>query len=281
MRRRPGLLPGPRLPRHVRPRVPRGPARRGPARRVPPGEVARRPAACRRTRTRASCRDFWQFPTVSMGIGPINAIYQAQQAKYLHQPRHQGRLRPAGLGVPRRRRDGRGRVPRPAAGRGERRPRQPELRHQLQPAAPRRSGPRQRQDHPGARGVLPRCRLERHQGRLGPRVGRPARPRHRGRAAQPDEPDAGRRLPDVQGRERRLRPRELLRARPAGARSSSRTTPTTRSGTSSAAATTTARSTPRSRPRPSTRASRPSSSRRRSRATASARASRAATRPTR
>ena len=27
--------------------------------------------------------DFWQFPTVSMGLGPINAIYQAQVAKYL------------------------------------------------------------------------------------------------------------------------------------------------------------------------------------------------------
>jgi len=27
--------------------------------------------------------DFWQFPTVSMGIGPINAIYQAQFNKYL------------------------------------------------------------------------------------------------------------------------------------------------------------------------------------------------------
>ncbi|MGT2426858.1 pyruvate dehydrogenase (acetyl-transferring), homodimeric type [Amnibacterium kyonggiense] len=27
--------------------------------------------------------EFWQFPTVSMGIGPINAIYQAQVAKYL------------------------------------------------------------------------------------------------------------------------------------------------------------------------------------------------------
>ncbi len=26
---------------------------------------------------------FWQFPTVSMGLGPINAIYQAQAAKYL------------------------------------------------------------------------------------------------------------------------------------------------------------------------------------------------------
>jgi pyruvate dehydrogenase E1 component len=27
---------------------------------------------------------FWQFPTVSMGIGPINAIYQARFNKYLH-----------------------------------------------------------------------------------------------------------------------------------------------------------------------------------------------------
>ena len=27
--------------------------------------------------------DFWQFPTVSMGIGPINAIWQAQSNKYL------------------------------------------------------------------------------------------------------------------------------------------------------------------------------------------------------
>jgi pyruvate dehydrogenase E1 component len=28
-------------------------------------------------------KDFWQFPTVSMGLGPINAIYQAQSNKYL------------------------------------------------------------------------------------------------------------------------------------------------------------------------------------------------------
>ena len=28
--------------------------------------------------------DFWQFPTVSMGLGPINAIYQAQMNRYLH-----------------------------------------------------------------------------------------------------------------------------------------------------------------------------------------------------
>ncbi|GHG44243.1 pyruvate dehydrogenase E1 component [Sinomonas cellulolyticus] len=28
--------------------------------------------------------EFWEFPTVSMGIGPMNAIYQAQTNRYLH-----------------------------------------------------------------------------------------------------------------------------------------------------------------------------------------------------
>ncbi|PID51355.1 MAG: pyruvate dehydrogenase (acetyl-transferring), homodimeric type [Pasteurellales bacterium] len=28
--------------------------------------------------------EFWQFPTVSMGLGPVNAIYQARFLKYLH-----------------------------------------------------------------------------------------------------------------------------------------------------------------------------------------------------
>ncbi|MGY6089217.1 pyruvate dehydrogenase (acetyl-transferring), homodimeric type [Avibacterium paragallinarum] len=28
--------------------------------------------------------EFWQFPTVSMGLGPLNAIYQARFLKYLH-----------------------------------------------------------------------------------------------------------------------------------------------------------------------------------------------------
>lgn len=31
-----------------------------------------------------SMPEFWEFPTVSMGIGPLNAIYQARFAKYLH-----------------------------------------------------------------------------------------------------------------------------------------------------------------------------------------------------
>ena len=28
--------------------------------------------------------NFWEFPTVSMGIGPINSIYQARFNRYLH-----------------------------------------------------------------------------------------------------------------------------------------------------------------------------------------------------
>src|SRR3712207_3376598 len=28
--------------------------------------------------------DFWEFPTVSMGLGPINAVYQARFNRYLH-----------------------------------------------------------------------------------------------------------------------------------------------------------------------------------------------------
>src|SRR5207237_10734091 len=28
--------------------------------------------------------DFWEFPTVSMGLGPISAIYQARFNRYLH-----------------------------------------------------------------------------------------------------------------------------------------------------------------------------------------------------
>ena len=32
--------------------------------------------------------EFWQFPTVSMGLGPLMAIYQARFLKYLSLPRH-------------------------------------------------------------------------------------------------------------------------------------------------------------------------------------------------
>ena len=51
--------------------------------------------------------EFWQFPTVSMGLGPMMAIYQARFMRYLeHRGTHAG---PGSqdLVLPRRRRDGR------------------------------------------------------------------------------------------------------------------------------------------------------------------------------
>ena len=81
---------------HLRARVPRRPAQRGAAR-----------AASARRSAGAGSRpyphpwlmpDFWQFPTVSMGLGPIMAIYQARFMKYLQQPRPGRRRRAARSG---------------------------------------------------------------------------------------------------------------------------------------------------------------------------------------
>ena len=151
--------------RHLRARLRRGPPHRGAAAQLPPGEST----------ARASpsyphpwlMPDFWQFPTVSMGLGPLMAIYQARFLKYLRtaaSPRPTDRKVWAFLGDGEMRRAG---VARRDLAWRPRAPRQPDLRHQLQPAAPRRAGARQRQDHPGARGRLPRRRLERDQGRVG------------------------------------------------------------------------------------------------------------------
>ncbi len=162
--------------------------------------------------------DFWEYPTVSMGLGPIAALYHARFNRYLQNRQiddtSQSRVwcfmgdgecdEPESLG---RHLDGR---PRAA--------RQPDLRHQLQPAAPRRPGPRQRQDHPGAGGELPRRRVERHQGHLGLEVGRAAGQGQGRRAHQQDEHDGRRPVPALLRGVRRVHPRPLLRARPAAAR---------------------------------------------------------------
>ena len=188
-----------------------------------------------------------------MGIGPDQRDLPGAVQSLPPEPRPRGHVGVAGLGVPRRRRDGRARGDGRAVARRARGARQPDLRRQLQPAAPRRSRPRQRQDHPGAGGALPRRRLERDQGHLGPRVGRAARPRRRWRPRREDEQHARRRVAEVLGRRRRVHPRALLRARPAAA--PARRAPVRRRPrpSSAAAATTTARSSPRTRRRPSTR----------------------------
>ncbi len=51
--------------------------------------------------------DFWEFPTVSMGLGPLAAVYQARFNRYLHGAGHQGHQPQPRVGLPRRRRDGR------------------------------------------------------------------------------------------------------------------------------------------------------------------------------
>ncbi|CAA9479834.1 MAG: Pyruvate dehydrogenase E1 component, partial [uncultured Solirubrobacteraceae bacterium] len=118
-----------------------------------------------------------------------------------------------GVGVHGRRRDGRARVDGRDLPRRPREARQPDLRRQLQPATPRRPGPRQREDHPGARDGLPRRGVERHQGHLGLALGPAPRLRPRRPAAPPDGGGRRRRLPDLQVALGRVRPRALLRRR--------------------------------------------------------------------
>ena len=226
--------------------------------------------------------EFWEFPTVSMGLGPLAAVYQARFNRYLLQPAH--RSTPSGSRVWCFVGDGEFDEPETRAGLSLAAREQLDnldLRRELQPAAPRRPGARQRQDHPGARGRVPGQRLERHQGHLGLAVGRAARPRRRRRARQQDEHDTRRRVPEVRDRVGGLHPGALLRPRPPPARA--RRAPERRGARRRcrAAATTTASSTPPTRRRPSTPARRRRSSPRPSRAGRSAPRSRRATPPTR
>ena len=189
---RSGLHPGPRLPRHLRPRLPGGPA----------GRRTGSTASARSSRHGGPGHGLPSLPAPAADarlLGVPHRLDGARPDERDHagpvQPvpgrarvhRHE---RPARVGLPGRRRDGRAGVPRPDPHRRGRGPGQPDLRRQLQPAAARRPGARQREDHPGAGVVLPRRGLERHQGDLGPRVGRSAARRPRRRAGQPHEHDA-------------------------------------------------------------------------------------------
>ena len=159
--------------------------------------------------------DFWEFPTVSMGLGPIERDLPGADQPYLH---HRGIKDTSDQHVWAFLGDGEMDEPESRgllAVAGPRGPRQPDLRHQLQPAAPRRPGARQRQDHPGAGGFFRGAGWNVIKVIWGREWDPLLAADTRRRARQPDEQDAGRRLPDVQGRGRRVRPRELLRPRPA------------------------------------------------------------------
>ena len=182
--------------------------------------------------------EFWQFPTVSMGLGPIMSIYQAKFLRYLED---RGLAKTAGRKVWCFIGDGETDEPESlgsiaVAGAGE--ARQPDLRGELQPPAPGRAGARQRQDHPGAGVQLPRRRLARDQGDLGinwdPLLARD----DDGAPAPGDAGMRGRRLPGVQVARRRVRAQGVLRPLSGDGRAWWPTGPTSRSGRSPAADTT-------------------------------------------
>ena len=109
---------------------------------------------------------FWEFPTVSMGLAPIMAIYQARFNRYLEDRGIKGT---SGQRVWAYLGDGECDEPETlgAITLAARTTGQPGVRDQLQSPAARRARARQRQDHPGIGRHLPRCRVERDQGRLG------------------------------------------------------------------------------------------------------------------
>ena len=178
-RRRPRLHPGALLARHLRARLPRGPAHRGAARQLPPGgRDGRRPVVV-------------SAPVADAGLLAVPDGVDGPRPDHgdlpgaLHEATCTDRgladtERPQGLGVPRRRRDGRARV----AGRDRAWPSREKLDNLIFVV----NCNLQRLDGP-VRGNgkiiqeleadLPRRRLERHQGHLGPTLGPAARARPR------------------------------------------------------------------------------------------------------
>jgi hypothetical protein len=169
------LLPGARVPRCLLARVPRRPSERKAPREFPPRTA--RPPRLSSYPHPWLMPDFWQFPTVSMGLGPISAIYQARFMKYLE---HRGIIPASPRKVWAFLGDGECDEPE-IAGRADagfaRETRQFDFRGQLQPAAPGRTGARQRQHHPGTGSRVSRRGLERDQGHLGLGLGRSSRAR--------------------------------------------------------------------------------------------------------
>ena len=147
---------------------PGGAADRGTDARLPAGGRRRRPVVLSAPVADAG---LLAVPHGVDGAGPADGDLSGPVPQIPGQPGAGRHREPARVGVPRRRRDGRARVVgRDLVGRpGE--AGQPDLRGELQPAAPRRPGARQREDHPGAGRPLPGRRLERGQGDLGHRAG--------------------------------------------------------------------------------------------------------------
>ena len=164
--------------------------------------------------------DYWQFPTVSMGLGPLMAIYQARFMKYMH---NRGLIDMADRKVWAFLGDGEMDEPESLGAIGL------AAREDLDNLIFVVNCNLQRLDGPvrgngkiiqELEGDVPRRRLERHQADLGLGLGPAARQGRFGHAAPADGGDGRRRLPGLQVEGRRLHPRALLRplSRDQGAR---------------------------------------------------------------
>ena len=168
---RPDLHSGPRLTGHLRPCVPGRPIVGGSDGRFPPGA---QPSGRRVAVLPAPPADarLLGVPHGVDGAGTDERDLSGPVQSLPPRSRYQGHLRSACLGVPRRRRDRRTGEPRTGPCRRAGGTGQPDLRRQLQPAATRRAGARQRKDRAGIGIILPGRGMERHQGGVGPRMGR-------------------------------------------------------------------------------------------------------------
>ena len=210
-RRRPALYPGPFVAGRLRAGLPRRPSQRGAAPQLPPG--GRRQGYLELSAPEADARVL-AVPDRLDGPRPADGDLPGALPEVPPCARHRRHQQAQGLGLLRRRRDGRAGVARRHRPGGAREARQPDLRRQLQLATARRPGARQRQDHPGARERVPRLGLERHQAHLGQLLGSAAR-QGQGRDAAPRDDGHRRwRLPGHEGQRRRLRAQALLRAGP-------------------------------------------------------------------
>ena len=210
--RRPGHDPGPLLAGYLRSRLPGGPAERGGTAPFPA-----RVAAGRAVVLSAPLADagLLAVPDRVDGSRTADGDLPGPLHEVPAQPRPGRHRGPQGVGLHGRRRDGRAGVPGVDLPGFAGAARQPDLRRQLQPAAAGRPGPRQRQDHPGARGGVPRRRLERDQAGLGVVLGSAACPRPPRAAAAAHGGGGRRRVPGIQGEPgRRLRAGALLRQVP-------------------------------------------------------------------
>ncbi len=208
---RPHLLPGTLRAGRLCARVPRRTPERSAARHVPPGSGRQGHLVLSAPVADAGAM---AVPDGLDGTGPDPGDLPGAVPALPRASRHGEDRGTQGVGVHGRRRDGRARVARRDRPRLARKPRQPRLRHQLQPAAARRTGARQRQDHPGARGELPRRRLERDQGDLGLVLGSAHRARQGRHPAEAHGGSGRRRIPEIQEPRWRVRPRTFLRQVP-------------------------------------------------------------------